>query len=261
MYLEMFIILFLFFFIIFILGQILKNNSIVDIAWGSGFVLSAIYTFIRNSDSGLKGILITAAIIIWGSRLTYHITKRNFGKPEDYRYVNMRRNWGDKYVLIKAFFNIYFLQLLIQYIVTLPVIYGNSGYQQIKFFNIFGIVLWGIGFFFESFGDYQLKQFKKNPDNKGKLMDKGLWALTRHPNYFGDSAMWFGIFLLAITDINGLWIIVGPTLMTFFIVFVSGVRLLEKKYKGREDFENYKKRTSSFIPWFPKKYNYIKKGD
>ncbi len=231
----------------------MKDNSIVDIGWGSGFALSAIYTFIRNPDSGLKGILITGAIVIWGSRLTYHIAKRNIGKPEDYRYVDMRKRWGDKYVLIKAFLNVYFLQLLIQYVVTLPVIYGNSGYQEIKWFNVIGIGLWGIGFFFESFGDYQLKQFKKNPENKGKLMDKGLWSLTRHPNYFGDSAMWFGIFLIAITDISGLWIIVGPSLMTFFLVFVSGVKMLESKYKGREDYDRYKKRTSIFVPWFPKK--------
>jgi steroid 5-alpha reductase family enzyme len=253
MYLETFLILFIYFFSIFIIGQIMKDNSIVDIGWGSGFVISAIYTFIRYDNSGLKGILITLAIILWGSRLTYHIAKRNIGKQEDYRYVKMRKRWGDKLVLIKAFLNVYFLQLVIQYIVTLPVIYGNTGYQQLSWFNYVGIVVWGIGFFFEAFGDYQLKQFKKNPANKGKIMDKGLWSLTRHPNYFGDSAMWVGIFLIAITDWKGIWIIVGPTLMTFFLVFVSGVRLLEKKYKGREDYENYKMRTSSFIPLMPKK--------
>ena len=88
-------------------------------------------------------------------------------------------------------------------------------------------------------------------------MDKGLWALTRHPNYFGDSCMWFGIFFIAITNFKGIWIIIGPSLMTFFLVFVSGVRLLEKKYTGRSDYEDYKKRTSAFIPWFPKK---IKQG-
>jgi steroid 5-alpha reductase family enzyme len=125
MYFETLLVLFVFFFIIFIEVQILKDNSIVDIGWGSGFVLSAVYTFLRNPDSGLKGILITSAIIIWGTRLTYHIAKRNIGKPEDYRYVNMRKRWGTKFVLIKAFLNVYFLQLAIQYVVTQPVIYGN----------------------------------------------------------------------------------------------------------------------------------------
>lgn len=252
MYFEDLIVLFLFFLLFFILGQIKKDNSIVDIAWGLGFVVSAGYTFLRNSDIGLKGILITLCITIWGLRLTYHIAKRNIGKPEDYRYVAMRKRWGSRFVLLKAFLNVYLLQMVIQYIVTLPVIYGNTTKQELSWYNWLGLVLWGIGFFFEAMGDYQLKQFKKNPLNKGKLMDRGLWSLTRHPNYFGDSAMWFGIFLMAITDIKGIWIIIGPCLMTLFLVFVSGVRLLEQKYKGRADYEAYKQKTSAFLPWFPK---------
>ncbi len=253
MYFETLFVLFLFFFGMFVLGQVLKDNSIVDIGWGAGFVLSAIFTFIWSPDSGMKGILITVAIAVWGTRLTYHIAKRNLGKPEDYRYVNMRKGWGDKYVWIKAFFQVYFIQFVIQYIVTLPVIYGNSTEQSLKWFNYIGVVLWMVGFFFESFGDYQLKVFKKKPENKGKLMDQGLWSLTRHPNYFGDSAMWFGIFFIALTDVQGIWIAIGPSLMTFFLVFVSGVRMLEKKYVGRADYDAYKQRTSSFLPWFPKK--------
>ncbi len=253
MYLETFILLFTFFFIVFMIGQIKKNNSIVDIAWGSGFVISALYNFFRNAEAGSKGIIITICIAIWGLRLSYHIAKRNLGKPEDYRYVNMRQQWGNKFVLLKSFFNVYFLQMIIMYIVSLPVIYASTTTQALSWYNYLGIILWAVGFFFESCGDYQLKQFIKNPLNKDKIMDKGLWSLTRHPNYFGDSSMWFGIFLIAISNINGLWIIVGPALMTFFLVFVSGVRLLEKKYKGNKEFEDYKMRTSAFIPWFPKK--------
>jgi steroid 5-alpha reductase family enzyme len=254
MYFEAFGILFLYFFLIFIIGQIIKDNSIVDIGWGSGFVLSAIFTFFRAEQVGIKGILITSFITIWGLRLTYHLAKRNLGKPEDYRYVQMRARWGRRHVLIKAFFNVYFLQFIIQAIVTLPVIYGNSSLEQeFLWFNWFGVLLWGIGFFFEAVGDYQLKVFKKNPQNRGELMKQGLWSFTRHPNYFGDSGMWFGIFFMAISEMSGLWIIVSPLLMTFFLVFVSGVRLLEKKYEGREDFERYKKETNAFIPWFPKK--------
>lgn len=256
MYLETYIVLFIYFMLFFIVGQIVKDNSIVDIGWGAGFVVSAIYTFFRGGEMGLKAIIITMAISIWGIRLTYHIAKRNIGKPEDYRYIDMRKKWGNKFVLVKAFFNVYFLQFLILSIVTIPVIYGNTTDQQtLTVLNGIGVILWGIGFFFESYGDYQLKKFINDPANKGLLMDKGLWSITRHPNYFGDSAMWFGIFLIAISNNNGIWIIVGPCLMTFFLVFVSGVRLQEKKYEGREDFKEYKKRTSAFIPWFPKKKN------
>jgi steroid 5-alpha reductase family enzyme len=145
------------------------------------------------------------------------------------------------------------LQLAVQYVVTIPVMYAHSTYQGMTWFNYIGIALWAIGFYFESVGDYQLKQFKKNPANKGKLMDTGLWGITRHPNYFGDAAMWFGIFFIAISDLSSLWIVVGPGFMAFFLRFVSGVRMLEKKYEGREDFEAYKLRTNAFIPWFKRK--------
>ena len=256
MYLETFGILLIFFTVVFIIGQILRDNSIVDIAWGFGFVLSAFYTFFNSPENGIKSILLTLVVTIWGLRLTYHLAKRNLGKPEDYRYAKMRKQWGKKFVLIKAFLNVYFLQCVIQFIVSLPVIYGNTTVQQeLYIYNIIGIGLWGIGFFFEAYGDYQLKQFKKEPKNKGKLMTHGLWALTRHPNYFGDACMWFGIFFIALSGLSGLWIIIGPVLMTFFLFFVSGVRLLEKKYEGRKDFEEYKKRTHAFIPWFPKNIN------
>lgn len=253
MYLEELLFLFGLFLLVFIIGQIRKDNSVVDIAWGLGFVLSAWFNFLRNSDAGIKGLIVTACITVWGLRLSYHIARRNLGKPEDYRYVKMREKWGIHFVLIKAFFQVYFLQMVIQYIVTLPVVYANASDQRMQWYNWIGLIIWGVGFFFEAYGDHQLKMFKRNPFNKGKLMEEGLWSLTRHPNYFGDSSMWFGIFIMSITGIGGIWTIISPCLMTFFLVFVSGVRLLEKKYKGREDFEAYKKRTSAFIPWFPRK--------
>lgn len=252
MYLETLIVQFSFFFLIFLIGQVRKDNSIVDIGWGMGFAITAIYTLIRNPNIGIKGILVTICIVIWGGRLAFHIAKRNAGKPEDYRYTEMRKRWGTKYVWLKAFLQVYLLQMVIQFVVSLPVIYANTTDQQMYIYNYAGLLVWSVGFFFEAYGDYQLKQFKKNPLNKGKLMDSGLWSLTRHPNYFGDSAMWFGIFFIAITDYKGIWVLIGPCLMTYFLVFVSGVRLLEKKYEGRKDFEAYKKRTSAFIPWFPK---------
>ena len=168
MYLEILILLFLYFLTFFVIGQIIKNNAIVDIGWGLGFVLVAVYTFLRNPESGLKGILITAGICIWGLRLAYHIGKRNIGKAEDYRYVNMRKGWGTRFVLLKAFLQVYLLQMAIQYIVCLPVIYANTTNQQMQWFNWIGVVFWATGFFFESVGDYQLKIFKQNPAKIGR---------------------------------------------------------------------------------------------
>lgn len=254
MFLEVFIVLFTYFFVAFIIGQILKNNSIVDIAWGAGYVTGAVYTYIRGYTYMQKATFITCAIVIWGLRLTYHIAKRNLGKPEDYRYVEMRKNWGNRFPMVHAFFKVYMVQFLIMYIVSLPVTFGNSTeFQSFRWHNYIGVVFWATGLFFESVGDYQLKKFKKDPVNKGKLMDRGLWSLTRHPNYFGDSMMWTGVFLMAVSGWSSIWIAIGPALMTYFLVFVSGVKLLEKKYEGREDYEDYKKRTNSFIPGPPKK--------
>lgn len=254
MYLEVLGVLFLYFFIIFIIGQIVKDNSIVDIGWGFGFVVAAVYTYIRGETFEPRATLITIAIALWGLRLTYYLAKRNLGNGEDYRYVAMRKQWGTKFVLIKSFFHVYFLQFVVMSIVSLPVVYGNTNMDQsLAWFNYIGIALWLLGYFFETVGDAQLKAFKKDPKNKGKIMDKGLWALTRHPNYFGNSAMWFGIFLLAISSWSGLWTIIGPVVMTIFLIFISGVRMLEKKYKGRGDYDAYKERTSAFIPMPPKK--------
>lgn len=252
-YLETFLLTFSFFFLVFILGQILKDNSIVDIAWGVGFLINAFFTFYKNQHSGLKGIVLLVLISIWSIRLTYYIAKRNIGKPEDYRYVEMRKKWGSDFVLLKSFLNVYLLQMLIQYVVSLPIIYGSQTVQSMSFVNYIGIVFWLVGFYFEAYGDYQLSQFKKKSENKGKLMQSGLWAWTRHPNYFGESLMCFGIFFVTITDIFGLWIILSPLLMTYLLVFVSGVKMLEKKYEGREDFELYKQRTSAFFPKPPER--------
>lgn len=254
MFFQVFIVLFAYFFIVFIIGQILKNNSIVDIAWGLGYVIGALYTFFRGNTFMQKSTFITIAIVIWGLRLTYHIGKRNIGKPEDYRYVEMRKKWGDSFPKVKAFFKVYMVQFVIMFIVSLPVTFGNSTeFQSFRWFNYIGIICWATGLFFESVGDFQLKTFKKDPLNKGKLMDKGLWSLTRHPNYFGDSMMWIGVFFMAVSGWSSIWIVAGPALMTYFLVFVSGVKLLEKKYEGRQDYEAYKKRTNSFIPGLPKK--------
>ncbi len=254
MHLETILVLFIYFFVVFIVGQIKNDNSLVDIAWGFGFVVAGVYSFIRGDSFGLRSLLVTGLITIWGLRLTYHIAIRNLGKPEDYRYVAMRRKWGTKWVRLKAFLNVYFLQFCVMAIVSLPVVHGNGNtQQQIGPLAVLGLTFWCIGFVFESLGDAQLKKFKSNPDNKGKLMTTGLWSLTRHPNYFGDAAMWFGIFFIAVTDYTGIWTIVGPALMAFFLRNVSGAKLLEKKYKGREDYEAYKKVTNMFFPWLPKK--------
>ncbi len=253
MFIQTAIVIFAYFLILFITGQILKNNSIVDIGWGAGFVIIALYTYFVKGNYSLAGTVVTFLVFIWGTRLFYHILKRNIGKPEDYRYVQMRENWGDKSPVLKAFLRIYMLQMILMYIISIPVILVNSASEmKIPAFVYIGAAIWIFGFIFEAAGDYQLKVFKQNPQNKGKILTTGLWKYTRHPNYFGEAVMWWGIFLAALSVKNGIYTFISPILITFLLRFVSGVPILEKRYKDRPEFIEYSKKTNIFIPWFPK---------
>ncbi len=246
--------LFLFFCLAFAIGQWLRNNSIVDVGWGLGFVLIAFYTLFTLPQPSFKNIILTIFVSLWGLRLAMHVAKRNWKKPEDYRYAAMRERWGTKYVSLKAFFKVYMTQMILMYIIALPIISINSStYPNLQPIDLVGMFVWLIGYFFEVVGDKQLATFISKPQNKGKLMTQGLWSITRHPNYFGEATMWWGIFLLSIVSPYYYITIISPITITSLLLFVSGVPILEKKYKDRPDFQEYKKRTSIFIPWFPRK--------
>ena len=252
-YINVSILILVYFSVIFVIAQILKNNSIVDSFWGPGFLLVAIYTFIYSKVYGISSILVTTFVCIWALRLFTHITVRNWTKPEDYRYVNMRKKWGTSFPVLKAYLNVFILQGVLLYLVALPIISVNTSISaRINPLNFIGIVIWIIGFYFEVVGDKQLKDFKNNIANTGKLMTEDLWKYTRHPNYFGESVMWWGIFLMSISKVNHVVNIISPITITFLLLFVSGVPLLENKYKDRPDFIEYSKKTNKFFPWFTK---------
>jgi len=241
-----------YFFVFFIIGQVLHNNSIVDIGWGLGFVLLGATLTILNPLNAISVILVLL-ITVWGARLTYHILKRNFKKKEDFRYVEMRKKWG-KHQMLGALLQVYLLQAFFMYVVSLPLIF--SFYLPNNIFNIFtslGILIWIIGFLFESIGDKQLKDFLKNPINKGKIIESGLWKYTRHPNYFGEATMWWGIFIISLYSPLSLFTIVSPIVITYLLLFVSGVPLLEKHFENNELYKEYAKKTSKFFPLPPKK--------
>lgn len=252
-FLQTALVLWVYFSLVFLLGQYLNNNSIVDSFWGPGFLVVALFTFLQSDDRGMRAIVITALVAIWAIRLFTHITIRNWNKPEDYRYVAMRERWGDQFPRVKAYFKVYMLQGVLLFLIALPIIFANSSeVQSLGIPAILGIILWVVGFFFEAVGDRQLKDFKSKPENKGKIMTEGLWSYTRHPNYFGEAVQWWGIFLIAITSLAQIWLIESPLIITLLLLFVSGVPLLEKKYKDRADFQAYARRTPKFFPWFPK---------
>jgi len=232
----------------------LKNSSIVDIFWGTGFVIANWVYFILTPDGfPLRKWLIGILVTIWGMRLSLHILRRNWGKPEDFRYQVWRRDAGARWWWL-SFFRVFLLQGMLMWIISAPLLAAQLGSKpaHLILFDFLGVAVWGFGFFFEAVGDLQLARFKADPVNKGKVMDRGVWRYTRHPNYFGDASQWWGYYLIA-AFAGGWWTIFGPILMTLFLLRVSGVTLLEKTLEKRPGYKEYIQKTSAFIPWFPRK--------
>jgi steroid 5-alpha reductase family enzyme len=250
--------LFIFFNIAFLIAQIKKNNGLADMAWGLGFVVVAVSSLLVAGTYTIYQLVITALVALWGFRLFYYIGLRNWSKPEDFRYVNMRKKWGT-HVHLKAYFIVFMLQMTFLLIVSLPIQLAANINKDLDFIGWIilgvGVLLWIIGFYFEAVGDAQLKKFKQDSSNKGKIMQTGLWKYTRHPNYFGEALMWWAIFIISMSTLS--WIalfgIIGSSFITYLLLFVSGVPLLEKKYKDNEAFQAYAKKTSIFFPLPQKK--------
>lgn len=221
-----------------------KRNDIADIAWGLGFILVAFFN-LSNGFLSFQSLFITVLTTVWGSRLAYHIYQRNKNKKEDYRYEQFKSS---------PYLKVFMLQGLFMLLISLPIILvariDISGWTNL---NTVGLWLWCFGFYFEVVGDSQLKEFLKNPKNKDKIMTAGLWKYTRHPNYFGEVTMWWGIWLISYYDYTSIVAIIGPLTITTLIIFVSGIPMLEKRYIGNKEFVKYKSKTSIFFPWPPKK--------
>ena len=252
-FLTLILILFAYMSMWFIASLIKKRNDVADVAWGLGFVLMTWASYVLSDDSGVRGILVGILVSIWGLRLAWHIHTRNKGKAEDYRYLAWRKEWGE-WFYIRTYFQVYLLQGLFLFLIVLPVLLINkSAGAQLGILDFVGIVVWLVGFYFEAVGDAQLARFIKNPENKGKLMQSGLWAYTRHPNYFGEVTQWWGIWLVALSVPSGALAIISPITITFLILKVSGIPMLEKKMAEHPDFVEYKRRVSVLIPLLPKK--------
>jgi len=234
---------------------VIKNVSIVDIFWGLGFVVvNAFYVFMSGEMTPRK-ILIFLLVTIWGLRLTLYLAARNIGKGEDFRYQEFRRNYGAERYWWFSYFQTFLLQGALIMIVSLPLLGISASHQSgnLNLLDYIGILLWIIGFTFEAGGDFQMAAFKRNPRNKGKVLNTGFWKYTRHPNYFGDSVVWWAFAIFSIAA-GGYWQIIGSFVMTFLLVKVSGVSMLEKTLKDtKPEYQEYIQKTSSFFPWSPKK--------
>jgi steroid 5-alpha reductase family enzyme len=230
-----------------------RRNDVADIAWGTGFIVTAINAVTLNDSITSRGLLVTFLVVLWGMRLAIHIFIRYRGKPEDARYRKWREEWG-RYAVIRAFLQVFIFQGLLIIIISLPVTFIIMfGQNPFGVFDVIGVCIWIAGFTFEAVGDYQLLKYKRDPASRGKVMTKGLWAYTRHPNYFGEVTLWWGVYLIALSVPKGWVTILGPLTVTFLILKVSGIPLLEERYKDNQEFQAYKERTSAFFPFPPRK--------
>ena len=241
--------------IFFIIGLWKKNHTFVDTAWGLSFIIVAHITFWMQPAHTIIQWVVLAMVTLWGLRLFNYIMLRTLGTAEDPRYQQMREKMqSKKHELLVTYLRIYVAQGFLAWIIAAPVAFINTTRQDGAMpFYIIGVALWGMGFLFEVIGDKQLKEFLAVKQNQGKIMTGGLWKYSRHPNYFGEASMWWGIFIIALGFQGGWMFFFGPLLITFLLLFISGVPLAEKLIEGLTGFADYKNRTSMFIPWFPKK--------
>lgn len=218
-----------------------KRNDLADVAWGLGFV-AVVWIGWMLGGQKIEVVVANLMVTAWGTRLSWHVYLRNKDKSEDYRYASWRKEWGKNFIW-RSYIQVFLLQGLFMFLIAMPTVAINwyGGVDKT------GVLVWLVGFYFEVVGDWQLKTFLKDPTNKGKIMDKGWWRYSRHPNYFGEITMWWGIWLMGWR--YGWWTIIGPLTITILIRYVSGVPLLEKKFEGRKDWEEYKQKTSVLIPW------------
>jgi len=229
----------------------------IDVVWGAGFALVALTTLVLALGDGdlWRQLLITALTSVWGFRLAWHIERRNRGTAEDRRYIDIAaRAPGSPVVHMVR--KVYLPQAVIMWVVSLPVQLGQYGFADgwlAIVVTVLGVLSWVVGFVFETVGDAQLAAFRADPANRGRVMDRGLWRYTRHPNYFGDAAVWWGLTLLALHHLPGMIGLVSAALMTWLLAKGTGAKLLESSIGNRRPgYVDYVRRTSGFLPWPPK---------
>ena len=240
--------------LVWMLSLRLRDASIADIGWGLGFVMLAWLYCLLSPTLTQRSWLVAALITLWGTRLSAHIFHRHHGCREDPRYQAMRASHGQAFWW-RSLFTVFWLQGAILWFVALPLLIAVRATQPAALTVVdgFGLLLFAAGFGFEVVGDYQLERFRAEPGNRGTVLDRGLWRYTRHPNYFGDATMWWGMYAIAASTPNGWLTVLSPILMTWLLMRVSGVTLLEEGLKAsRPCYRAYIARTPAFFPWFPR---------
>ena len=229
----------------------LKDASIVDLFWGPGFAIAAMTYYLVDGRYPNRGTLVLGLVTLWATRLGYHLYVRNRREGEDPRYAAMREARGKQFPLI-SLFTIFWFQAFLLWVISSPILASIASQASLGFFDFLGTIVFLIGLTIESVADNQLARFRAAPANRGRVLDIGLWRYSRHPNYFGEVVLWWGLYLLAV-GAGAFWAIVSPALITLLLLRFSGVPLLEDGLRAsRTGYSEYIKRTSSFVPWPPK---------
>jgi steroid 5-alpha reductase family enzyme len=240
--------------LVWMLSVKLRDTSIADVCWGLGFVLlSWLYCFLAPALTP-RSWLVATLVTLWGTRLAAHIFRRNHGRGEDPRYQAMRAAHEQTFWW-RSLFTVFWLQGTLLWFVSLPLLVAVRATQPegLTVLDAVGVALFAIGFAFEVVGDHQLGRFKAQPENRGKVLESGLWRYTRHPNYFGDATAWWGLYVIAASTPGGWLTLLSPALMTLLLLRVSGVTLLEKGLTAsKPGYQAYIARTPAFFPWFPR---------
>lgn len=238
----------------FVVAKIAGKHSVIDTAWGLLFAAIAIAVFVCSFGHGdaMRRTLLLVLPVLWGLRLAVHIGRRTVGRPEDPRYEALlakAKGRSDLYAIRM----VYLLQGVLAFVISAPILVGAFEPGPVRGLAWAGVALWVVGVLFEGIGDHQLERFRRDPANKGQVIDVGLWRYTRHPNYFGDACMWWGIFLIAAERWPGVLTLPAPVLMTLLLTKGSGARIMERHMSRRAGWAEYAARTSGFIPRRPKK--------
>ncbi len=236
----------------FVIGRRIGRYNVVDVTWGLSFVAVAAVAAAAGSGDLVRRLLLLALVTVWGLRLASHMVAKSAGNGEDPRYDRLLK--GD-FSATSAIRKVFLVQFVVAWFISLPLqLSASLGPTPRAFLPVLftGVAVWVVGVLFEALGDHQLHRFKADPANAGRIMDRGLWAWTRHPNYFGDAAVWWGLWLITITGWPSLTTVLSPVAMTYFLVHVTGARLTERMMDDRPGFSEYRSRTSFFVPRPPR---------
>jgi steroid 5-alpha reductase family enzyme len=249
-----FLVVFLLMTVGWVISLIIRNVTVVDSLWGFGFVVIVWLTAFLSDGFAARTLVLAVLATCWGLRLCVYLSWRNWGGGEDPRYAEWRRESGAAFWWI-SLFKVFWLQALFQWAISLVLQVGQLSAvpARLTWLDAAGILVWGIGFFFETVGDWQLARFKARPSNRGRVMDRGLWAYSRHPNYFGEFLIWWGFYLIALSVPGAWWTGICPLIVTAVLLKMTGIPLTEKSIvERRPAYRHYVESTSAFIPWPPK---------